>query len=108
MANLADITNVPYFNAIPYNGLHLNEIEAELLQIKYKELGLNFTFGNNPFIIEDVKGIRQIEKGELIILYIQLDPNKEKYLKAELPIPKKYILNTQEINTIQTALDSYN
>ena len=108
MANLADITNVPYFNAITYNGLHLNEIEAELLQIKYKELGLNFTFGNNPFIIEDVKGIRQIEKGELIILYIQLDPNKEKYLKAELPIPKKYILNTQEINTIQTALDSYN
>jgi hypothetical protein len=108
MANLADITNVPYFTVVPFDGLLLDEIEAKLLQKKYQEYNLTFVAGKNAFVIEDTKGVRQIEKGELIILDIQLDPNKEKYLKAELPIPKKYTLNLTEISAIQPTLNSYN
>ena len=73
---------------------------------------MTFHEGRNPFVIadpsENTKGIRQINKGELIMLEIQLDPNKNNYLKAETPIPKKYVLTISEISKITEALTSYN
>lgn len=112
ISNLGDITSVPYFTAIPYDGLVLNKVEAEELTILYSEVGLKFNEGRNPFVISDSsansKGIRQINKGELIILEIQLNPNKNQYLKAEAPIPKNYVLTISEISKITKALASYN
>jgi lysophospholipase L1-like esterase len=112
IANLADITAVPYFTVIPYDGLILNQSQADQLTIKYKEVGLQFHEGRNAFVINDstakTKGIRQIEQGELLILEIQLDPNKDKYLTAETPIPKKYMLTHTEIANVQKAIASYN
>lgn len=112
IANLADLTAVPYFTTIPYNGLMLNKIEAEELTILYKEFGLKFQEGRNPFVINDSKtdkqNIRQIKNEELIILEIQLDPLKNNYLTAKLPIPKKYVLTTGEIDSTQKALVAYN
>ena len=112
IANLADITAVPYFTVIPYDGLILNQSQANQLTIKYKEVGLQFYEGRNAFVINDsmakTQGIRQIEQGELLILEIQLDPNKDKYLTAEIPIPKKYMLTHTEIASVQKAIASYN
>jgi lysophospholipase L1-like esterase len=112
IANLADITAVPYFTVIPYDGLILNQSQADQLTIKYKEVGLQFHEGRNAFVINDsmakTNGIRQIEQGELLILEIQLDPNKDKYLTAEIPIPKKYMLTHTEIANVQKAIASYN
>ena len=112
IANLADITTVPYFTVIPYDGLILDQSQADQLTIKYKEFGLQFHEGKNAFVINDstsqTHAIRQIEKGELLILEIQLDPNKDKYLRAEVPIPKKYMLTHLEIANVQKAISSYN
>ncbi len=111
IANLADITTVPYFTVIPYDGLILNQSQANQLTIHYKEAGLKFYEGKNAFVINDPSkpnAIRQIEKGELLILEIQLDPSKDKYLTAEIPIPKKYMLTHEEIAHVQQAIASYN
>ncbi len=112
IANLGDITAVPYFTVIPYDGLILNQSQANQLTIKYKDLGLQFHEGRNAFVINDSttdrQSIRQIKKGELLILEIQLDPNKDKYLTAEIPIPKKYMLTHIEIANVQKAIASYN
>jgi lysophospholipase L1-like esterase len=112
IANLADITAVPYFTVIPYDGLILNLSQAEKLNQTYQANGLTFYEGRNAFVINDSaidnKIIRQLEKGELLILEIQLDPNKDKYLTAELPIPKKYMLTHMEIAGVQKAIASYN
>jgi hypothetical protein len=112
IANLADITAVPYFTVIPYDGLILNQFQADQLTIKYKEVGLQFYEGRNAFVINDSttgrQKIRQIEKGELLILEIQLDPHKDEYLTAGIPIPKKYMLTHTEIANVQRAIASYN
>ena len=112
ISNLGNITSVPYFTVISFDGLLLTKVEAEQLTTLYSEFGLTFHEGRNPFVIADPsansKGIRQINKGELIMLEIQLDPNKNNYLKAETPIPKKYVLTISEISKITEALTSYN
>ena len=112
ISNLGDITSVPYFTVIPYDGLVLTKVEADELTILYSEVGLKFNEGRNPFVITDSsansKGIRHIKKGELIMLELQLSPNKNQYLKAEAPIPKNYVLTSSEISKITKALDSYN
>jgi len=53
-------------------------------------------------------GIRLIKKGEMILCDILLDDEKENYLSAKIPIPKKYILSSAEISAIQNAIQSYN
>lgn len=112
IANLADITAVPYFTVIPYDGLILDQSQADQLTVKYKEVGLQFREGRNAFVINDTtadtQGIRQIKKGELLILEIQLDPDKDNYLRANIPIPKNYMLTHTEIANIQKATASYN
>ncbi len=109
IANLADIIDVPYFTAIPFDGLVINSTQANALTLLYKESGLSFHEGKNPFIITNHDGtIRQIKSGELIILDVQLDPNRIEYLTGIKPIPKKYTLSLDEIKQIEKALCSYN
>lgn len=112
IANIADITSVPFFTTIPYNGLQLDENEAEILNTKYTEEGFCFTPGTNPFAIIDPGcnsfGVRLIEKEELILLDIMLDPLKESYLSGSLPIPEKHVLTLQKIIEIKEAIKYYN
>jgi lysophospholipase L1-like esterase len=109
IANIGDITSIPYFTVIPYNGLILDVNEIDEYNSLYKENGITFNTGENAYIVNDPKtGIRQLEKDELVILEIQLDPEKEKYLTGKTPIPKKYFLNKSEISEIQKAVSSYN
>src|SRR5437763_12463825 len=53
IANIPDITSIPYFNTIPYNGLVLDDANAAALTQAYQPLGITFHAGANGFIIED-------------------------------------------------------
>ncbi|MCW3075399.1 MAG: hypothetical protein JWO32_8, partial [Bacteroidetes bacterium] len=112
IANLGDITSVPFFNTIPYNGLQLNHQSAGWLNNKYATAGIHFRPGKNPFVISDpvanVSGLRPIEKKELILLDVLLDPSKEHYLNGSMAIPEKYVLTAPKIFKIQNAIKSYN
>jgi lysophospholipase L1-like esterase len=112
IANLPDLNSVPYFAAIPYNGLVLNEHDILLLNNKYFSRGFHFFKGRNPFVInesaENPNKIRQIKKGESILLDILFDVNKENYLKGIMPIPKKYVLINSEKLKIENTIKAYN
>jgi lysophospholipase L1-like esterase len=112
MANIPDIASLPFFTAIPYNGLMLNSETAQALNIKYSHTGISFQAGRNPFIFLDAAGdipnIRQLKSGEMILLDVLLDPEKEFFMKGSAPIPKKYILTNLEIEKIQSSIKEYN
>jgi lysophospholipase L1-like esterase len=112
IANLPDIHHIPYFNAIPYNGLVLDTDAATLLNKKYCNIDVRFYEGSNPFLIEDptanASGIRLLEKGELVLLDVLLEEDNFSYLQAKRPIPRKYILNLVDVLKIHTAINKYN
>ncbi|MBI3518329.1 MAG: hypothetical protein HY062_03090 [Bacteroidetes bacterium] len=110
IANIPEITSVPFFTTIPYNGLFLKKEHCDILNKKYHQQGIYFSEGENPFLIEasSPEEVRKIKKGEFILLDLLLDPDRYDYLKGIRPIPKKYILTLPEIAMIQKAVKEYN
>ncbi len=112
IANLPDLNSVPYFAAIPHNGLILNELDLLFLNNKYLSSGFYFVKEKNCFIINDSienpDAIRQMKQGESILLDILFDVNKENYLSGKIPIPKKYILTNSEKLKIENTIIAYN
>ena len=55
IANIPDITNLPYFTVVPYNGLLLDSAHAAQLNSipGYALSGVKFSVGNNPFVLKD-------------------------------------------------------
>jgi hypothetical protein len=111
IGNVPDITSLPYFTTIPYNGLTLRQSQADSLN---NATGGFFAFqaGTNPFLIEDTSvafvGARKIKAGELILLDVPLDQIKCHGMGSLTPIPNKYVLTLNEITNIQNAIAAYN
>ncbi|MBO9703239.1 MAG: hypothetical protein J7604_23695 [Sporocytophaga sp.] len=112
IANITDVTSIPYFRTVPYNGLVLtSQAQVDALNAGYAPLGIKFNLGQNPFIISDKNapgGLRQIKSDELILLTIPQDSIKCKGLGSQIPIPGKYVLDQTEIANIKTATAGYN
>ncbi|MES2678948.1 MAG: SGNH/GDSL hydrolase family protein [Bacteroidota bacterium] len=112
VANLPSVVDIPYFMTIPYNGLLLTADGAETLNSTYASAGIHFTEGTNSFVVEDPfvqpGGIRQLEPGELVLLDLMLDEEKELYLSGKQAIPKKYSLFHGQLQQTQNAIDAYN
>lgn len=111
IGNIPDVTALPYFTTIPYNGLTLRQSQADSLNVA---TGNFFAFheGNNSFIIEDTAvpfvGARHINAGELILLDVPLDQIKCHGMGTLTPIPNKYVLTASEISSIQNAITAFN
>jgi hypothetical protein len=112
ISGIPDISAVPYFHAIPYNGLKLHADRADALNTIYASSGLLFVEGINAFAVQasvsDPALIRFAEKGELILLDLLIDPRVADYLSGQLPIPKRYMLTRDEVKSIRDAIRSYN
>jgi hypothetical protein len=113
IANIPDITSVPYFTTVPYNGLVLTDpTDVNNLNAAYSGTGIAFHLGQNPFIISDssVPGIqlRQIQSSEFILLSIPQDSLKCNHWGSLKPIPGQYVLDAQEINSVNAATLHYN
>lgn len=111
VGNVPDITALPYFTTIPYNGLALTR-QSQVDSLNFSTSGIfNFHVGNNAFIIEDAAspiGSRHILANELILLDVPLDSIKCHYMGSLTPIPDRYILTATEIANIQAAVSAYN
>lgn len=111
LGNVPDVTALPYFTTVPYNGLTLTAAQAAGLSAAYAQLGISFTEGANAFMIQDpgVPGnIRKMKAGELVLLSIPQDSLKCAGWGSSKPIASKYILTATEIGNIQTAVSAYN
>lgn len=112
LANIPDVTSVPFFTTIPYNALVLTtEQQVQGLNQAYAPLGITFTMGQNGFIIRDAAvpgGLRKMKQGELLLLTLSQDSIRCKGWGSATPIPDKYVLDETEIAAIQTATNTFN
>lgn len=117
IANIPDVTSIPFFNTVPYNGLVLtNTADVDMLNAAYHNgaLGINFKLGQNAFVIADaavpVFHLRQMVAGEMILLSIPQDSLRcaKAGWGSRKPIPGKYILDHNEASLILSATQGFN
>ncbi len=114
IGNIPDITSLPFFTTIPYNGLAIDQATANSLNNLYNPLGFDTVFkaGPNAFMIQDPQslplGFRQIKEGECILLSVPLDSVKCYKMGALIPIPNRHVLTATEISQIKTAITGFN
>jgi hypothetical protein len=124
VANIPDITAIPFFTTVPYNGLVLTQSQADSINMAMQLYQLPFTYsaGPNPFLIDDPTSphpffkVRQMVAGELVLLSIPQDSLKCKGMGIidptnpykPYPIPGQYVLTATEISNIKAATDAYN
>ncbi|HQN98664.1 MAG TPA: SGNH/GDSL hydrolase family protein [Bacteroidales bacterium] len=138
LANIPDITAIPFFNTIPAMGLLLDENAANALNEAYHQAemliqsmglpnfsyGFHFKAGYNAFVIEDrnfpypvpaALRVRQAKPNELILLTTPQDSIKcagmgSFNIEKQHPygIPQQFVLDEEEIANIQNAVKAYN
>lgn len=127
IANIPDITSIPFFTTVPYNALQLDQGNADLLNQAYAPYNaaidqyqlpvpkIAFAPGYNAWIIADTNtpynllgGIRQITSEELVLMSVPQDSLKCAGWGSQKPIPPHFTLIASEIAAIKTATDGYN
>lgn len=118
IANIPDVTSIPFFNTVPANGYTITQDQADTLNKYLGPLGFSYQAGANYFIVEDPTsplGFRQMVPGELLLLTVPQDSLKCAYwggynpaLLQPVPIPTQYALTMDEITLIRDAVAGYN
>lgn len=108
--NIPDISAIPYFTALPYNGLKLTAQQASDLNA-VSPPGISFSEGNNALVIAEETGgvIRQIKRGEYILNIINADSvSCGGWGTPQKPIPANYVLDSLEVSRITSRLSIFN
>ena len=109
---IPDVTEMPYFTTIPWNGLNLDSANNTTLNSVYNPIGYFFNLGANPFMIEDTSanmfGIRQILSSELLLLGLPLDSVKCYQMGVLFPLRDEFVLDNAEITELRNKIDQYN
>lgn len=112
ISTIPDVTEFPYFNTIPYNGLNLDAANAQTLNDIYNPIGIFFQVGANAFLIEDPSagafGVRKMVEGEKIILSVPLDSVKCNKMGSVFPFRDEFILEQSELAEIKSTISAYN
>jgi len=115
ISTLPDVTQMPYFTTIPYNGLALGTADMDninLLNGVFNPLGYFFEVGNNPFMIVDstanTVAVRQANPGELLLLSIPLDSVKCHQMGVLYPFRDEFVLDQLELNQLRKRIADYN
>jgi hypothetical protein len=112
LINIPDVSALPYFNTVPANGLYIDrQSYADTLQALYSTLTFDKVFlqGYNYYIIKDNDDqTRQAVPGELILMTVPRDSIKCAGWGSTKPIPKEYVLTTDELQNIRNTIKSFN
>ncbi len=112
VATLPDVSQMPYFTTIPWNGLSLDAANSGTLNSIYNPLGFYFQEGSNPFMMVDssanVFAVRQIHDDELLLLSLPLDSVKCNQMGVLFPIRDEFVLDSEELNFLRNKIDAYN
>ena len=112
VATIPDVSQMPYFTTIPWNGLTLDNSNLGTLNSIYNPLGFYFQLGANPFMMVDstanMFAVRQIQSTELLLLSLPLDSVKCNQMGVLFPIRDEFILDAGELNTLRNKIEAYN
>ena len=112
IATIPDVSEMPYFTTIPWNGLTLDAASNSTLNSIYNPLGYYFSVGSNPFMIVDstanVFAVRQILSTELLTLSLPLDSVKCNQMGVLFPIRDEFVLDAGELQYLRGVIAEYN
>ncbi len=124
IANIPDITAIPYFTTVPYNGIVLTRQSlvdsVNGFMKNFFQLPFTYVLGANPFLVADPGSpykfkVRQMNPGELVLLSVPQDSLKcygmgiiSRITLTPWGIPSQYVLTQDELNNIRNATASYN
>jgi lysophospholipase L1-like esterase len=123
VANIPDITSIPFFTTVPYNAIVLtDQAQVDALNAAYdalynvgaQELGLPeiiWSLGPNPMVIADASNpltMRQITSDELVLLTIPQDSLKCGGWGSQKPVPNQFVLTATEKAFVTDAVSAYN
>jgi hypothetical protein len=123
IANIPDVTAIPFFTTIPYNGLVLTQGQADSVNMAMAlyQLPFHYVAGPNPFLVREPNSphpmfkVRQMQPGELVLMSVPQDSLKCKGMGIinretlmPYPIPTQYVLTGDEVSKLKTATTEYN
>ncbi len=115
IANIPDITSIPMFTTIPYNGLVLtDQTQVDQLNAAYQQAGavhVDFQLGQNAFLVYDPNhpaGFRHMTEGEYVLLTTPQDSLKCAGWGSMVPLGNEFTLIGQEVTDITNAINDYN
>jgi len=112
LATIPDVSEMPYFTTIPWNGLTLDAASNTTLNSIYNPLGYYFSVGSNPFMIVDSTAnafaVRQILSTELLTLSLPLDSVKCNQMGVLFPIRDEFVLDAGELQYLRGVIVEYN
>ncbi len=115
--NIPDVTNIPFFTTVPWNGLHLTPEQAAALRQGYEAQGVpesmipDFQQGANGFVIEDPEspvGFRMAESGEFILLSVPQASLQTEGWGSTTPIPDEYTLREPQVLSVRGTILEFN
>jgi hypothetical protein len=109
LLNIPDVSDLPFFNSIPYNGLILTSDQAIALNA-ISPPGISFSEGANPFVVSSSGGsIRQLTAGEYVLSSLPLDSVRcGSWGTPQKPIASTFVLEQQEVNNVIAATTLFN
>lgn len=113
IANIPDITSIPFFTTIPPRALALTSPQqVDALNAAYAwNPDINFSLGANRLVVADptaIGGMRQIKTTELVLLTLPLDSVKCAGWGSFKPVPQTFYLSEAEITNIHNAIQAFN
>jgi hypothetical protein len=111
IANIPDLESFPFYTLIPWNGLELDSIQTDSLNLATSGF-FSFEEGQNGFIMYcdycSIVPYRKMTNGEFILLTIPTDSLKCHHLGSFSGIPDAYVLDSIEVDSIHNATADFN
>lgn len=112
VANIPDITIIPFFTTVPFNALPVMEqAMVDQLNSAYQEAPhISFSLGMNALVAEDNShpaGVRQLKEGELVLL-TALNGITQQGWGSQIPLPENHYLSEAQVSEIVEATEAFN
>ncbi len=118
VGNIPDPGDMPFFTAIPYDGLVLTTAEAQQLnQFYISDSNIVFSAGMNPYLVRDLSvpsKIRMLKSGELVLLSASRDSICAGYgswnpaTNEAWPFSDAHVLDASELSLVRNRIFTFN
>ena len=115
--NIPDVTSIPFFTTVPWNGLVLTAEQAAQLRAGYAAQGVpeplipDFQEGSNGFIIADedeALGFRMATGEDHILLTVPRANLQTAGWGSTVPIPNQFTLRSDQVAAARNAVTQFN
>jgi len=107
VANIPDVTSIPFFKTIPSRGLVLTQAQADGLNLATAN-AFHFVAGVNGFLAVTNTGVKKLGASDYVLLTCPQDSLKSAGWGSLKPIPNQYVLDSAETATAKATVASYN